>query len=416
MPDVVYTFLWTRVRVALESRGALLPGHPTAMEAAQHAQSLLGSDLVVRFVTEYYQERVYGGGDGLSDSDAERIVAELEVLSIRTVVPSSPCRATASVSLKPPSMLSSTARATIKIATDDDEAMGTGWEELRAQEEREAEEMRRQREVTETAKQHRLAAEEQARFKQQEVYEQERGRRAREIAAQSEAARRAEEERIRAQDTQRRAEAQRIALELEAERPRLTEQATADQALFVRAKQRARPASDEGKILLSQAESQRPKPSGRSHPMKWLRRTCLFFSFVFTLFVCLHIDYSACAKYWSSPCPGTNVPLFDKHPLAFDVTVGTPLLFGALWLPHSLRYRDIRSEIFDSRLGWGTKLFYSLISFYCLFFLPAVLISAAWKIDMVSAVSLVIGASAGVGFVRFVFEKLSTQKTKAGNA
>jgi hypothetical protein len=166
-----------------------------------HARTLLGTDLVMRFVTEYYQERVYGGGGGLSNADAEQLVAALEALPIRRAATTTPSHAAASNSALAPRVPSaSTTQPTMRIATDLDEAVPTGLEEFLAQEmrelaalEREAEEMRRQLEIAEAVEQQRVAAEaaelrrlaadEDARLKQQTIEKQEREEQAREIAA-----------------------------------------------------------------------------------------------------------------------------------------------------------------------------------------------------------------------------------------
>jgi hypothetical protein len=208
MSDAVHALLWTRVRAALESRGALLAGNPNEMETARHARTRLGTDLVVRFVTEYYQERVYGGGAGLTDADAERLVAALEALSKPQGAPSMTSRSDGARSVAAKPMQSTDVPSITKVVTDLDEAVPYGLRELKAQQQREraaleraAEEMRRKREIgealemqrvaAEAAERQRRAAKEEARLKQQEIAKQERERQDRDIAAQAEAAKKA---------------------------------------------------------------------------------------------------------------------------------------------------------------------------------------------------------------------------------
>ncbi len=79
MSEPVHAALWRRMTKALGERNALTPGSPG--DIAAHARAVLATDVVERFVRDYYQERQWGGGAGrLSDAAAEQLVRELEAL------------------------------------------------------------------------------------------------------------------------------------------------------------------------------------------------------------------------------------------------------------------------------------------------------------------------------------------------
>lgn len=75
--------LWQRILNALDQRGALPAGNPTAQEIGRTGDEKLGTDLIGRFVREYYLPRFFGEAEGpLSDVDAEQHVSSIEKLPI----------------------------------------------------------------------------------------------------------------------------------------------------------------------------------------------------------------------------------------------------------------------------------------------------------------------------------------------
>src|SRR5262249_18762614 len=83
MLETTPILLWRRIIEALRQRNGLIEGSPK--EVAAHARSVLGNDLVDRFLNGYFLERQYGGGSGqLSDAAAEELVRQVENLPIAT--------------------------------------------------------------------------------------------------------------------------------------------------------------------------------------------------------------------------------------------------------------------------------------------------------------------------------------------
>lgn len=73
--------LWARLLRALSLRGALPSDNATPSEIASHAGRLLATEVVHRFVHEYYYKKRFGATDGvLSDHEAGELVAQIETM------------------------------------------------------------------------------------------------------------------------------------------------------------------------------------------------------------------------------------------------------------------------------------------------------------------------------------------------
>lgn len=80
--------LWRRLQAALATLGALPAGNATPAEVARHAGSVLGDDVVQRFVDGYYYPWLYGSGLArLSEAEAGVLVADLEGRAARRPAP-----------------------------------------------------------------------------------------------------------------------------------------------------------------------------------------------------------------------------------------------------------------------------------------------------------------------------------------
>lgn len=167
MADAPHVLLWRRVREALAVRDALASGHPTETEIAAHAKAQLRTDVVQRFVQQYYAPREYGDGeDALSDDEARRLVQELEALPLAAASASQPhsgsaARGATDAAISKTPLSPVKAEATLTAP----EAVAYGEDEERAERRgrvteawRKAEEERRAREIS-TAEAARRAAE-----------------------------------------------------------------------------------------------------------------------------------------------------------------------------------------------------------------------------------------------------------------
>lgn len=76
----IHAELWRRLRSALGECHALISG--TEHEIAAHAEVILGTDVVQRFLAEYYLPRHWGKRQGaISDEEAEALVVRVEAMA-----------------------------------------------------------------------------------------------------------------------------------------------------------------------------------------------------------------------------------------------------------------------------------------------------------------------------------------------
>lgn len=198
MAAAPHRLLWSRLRAALAARDAIPAGQPTPGEVAVYARAVLGTDLVQRFVTAYYQEREYGtGNSSITDQDAEALVLAVEVLP-----PRRGSGATQGASLT----VSAGATAARHRGRDTQEAVAYGDPDGAAARKRSTEEARLKAEREErekrAAEEARLAAEREKRVAEEARLAAERAEREK---------RAAEEARLKAQRDREAAEQARLA-------------------------------------------------------------------------------------------------------------------------------------------------------------------------------------------------------------